>query len=463
MNPPQTEALRMVRVSHPGISLWQSTVRQVVAQHIARGDISSRDVARHPLVQAADAYAFNALSKPMEVKAPPPAGDVGPDRLFEVAYAHAQNLVERTTSFAESIGHFANLDPLFVECIFDFVKWYWLAHRKPEYRDWKQSASGTNFGVVDHLIPGDAKVGLIGDWGTGMDDAGILLERLLSDHSPAVLIHLGDIYYSGTPFEAQHNFGAVLDRVRADLHLSNTDLRVYTLPGNHDYYSGGIGFYRLIDSLNQGGSGQTASYFCLRTSDGSVQFLGMDTGFYDRDPGVGFDADRVAPKIHDSELEWLLDKINGFPGKTILFSHHQLFSSHSALNGLNSGRVPYLNQALLDAFRPSFDRIAAWFWGHEHSLMIFEDGQFGLKKGRLIGCSAFETVEGDDPYSVNFPQVKQRSPDIQLGRDGDWYNHGCALIDLGQRSISYYQMRSWLEDQPQPTPDLALLFTEQFA
>ena len=48
---------------------------------------------------------------------------------------------------------------------------------------------------------------LIADWGTGTAEAKALLERVAA-HRPDVLIHLGDVYYSGTESEYdQYLFG----------------------------------------------------------------------------------------------------------------------------------------------------------------------------------------------------------------------------------------------------------------
>ena len=55
------------------------------------------------------------------------------------------------------------------------------------------------------------------------------------------------------------------------------DLRVFSLCGNHDMYSGGAPYYALLDRL-----GQPSSYVCLRNAH--WQLLGMDTGYNDYDP-----------------------------------------------------------------------------------------------------------------------------------------------------------------------------------
>lgn len=447
-----------VRVPHPTLSLWQSTVRQVVANHLAQGQINAPQVTTHPLVQAADAYAYQQRGQRAEVLPRPLETVEAGDHLFEIALAHAHDVVHGLGGFAESIGHFSKLDPLFVECIFEFVKYYWLANRQPQYRDWKQTSSRLAFGMIGDPVAAGARVALIGDWGTGMPDAKLLLEQLLLATRPAVLIHLGDVYYSGTPAEVQRNFTVVLAQILKEHPELDQGLRVYGLPGNHDYYAGGGPFYRLIDSLNSDSARQTASYFCLRTEDDALQFLGMDTGFNDRRPGVFFDKAYAAPMPHNSELEWLHDKLDNFPGSTILLSHHQVFSAHSTLNGSASGQPPYLNKPLADAFSQQLPKVAAWFWGHEHNLVVFADNQFGIRKGRLVGCSAFEMGHGDDPYQALFEQVGVQQ--VQLGKTGPWFNHGCAVIDLAKRSITYYQMASWTDTVPTPRPQLEPLYTE---
>ena len=77
-------------------------------------------------------------------------------------------------------------------------------------------------------------IALIGDWGTGEPLAKNLLNEV-KKLNPDVVIHLGDIYYSGTKDEVRVNF---LDVCRTVFGQSSP---VFTLCGNHDMYSGGEG------------------------------------------------------------------------------------------------------------------------------------------------------------------------------------------------------------------------------
>lgn len=52
--------------------------------------------------------------------------------------------------------------------------------------------------------------------------------------------------------------------------------------------------------------------------------------------------------------------------------------------------------------------ISGWFWGHEHSLMLFKENLLGLSKGRLLGNSSFHVMYGrENPYSrpKGFPNI----------------------------------------------------------
>jgi hypothetical protein len=452
------EALGMVRVSHPALSLWQSAVRQVVASRVSNGDITDRAVAIHPAVRQADDYVKSRASAG-RVEVQSPAALTVNDNPFEIALAHAESVIRRVEDFATSIGKFTNLDPLFLECIFEFIKYYWLSHLPPQYRDWNRFSEGINLSVVPDPIPDSAKVAVIGDWGTGMDDAEWLLTQILVSAKPDALIHLGDVYYSGTAAEVHQNFAVPIARAAASAGVPT--LRIYAIPGNHDYYAGGRPFYDLIGTLNTPATRQAASYFCLRTPSDKYQLIGVDTGINDRSPGLAFTPTYRGPTLRPSEAEWVRDKVANFPGQTLMFSHHQAFSAHSAINGPQSGVTPYVNKPLINTIEVSQkDKVALWMWGHEHNLALFEDRQYSVKRGRLVGCSAFETRQDEDPYKVVFKDVKVES--LRLAREGPWVDHGCAVIDLGPETITYWQIAAWTGDQPDPRPQLIKLKTEGF-
>ena len=48
-------------------------------------------------------------------------------------------------------------------------------------------------------IKSNAKIGIIGDFGTGLKDSILLLNNMVINHNVDIIIHLGDVYYAGTP------------------------------------------------------------------------------------------------------------------------------------------------------------------------------------------------------------------------------------------------------------------------
>ena len=132
--------------------------------------------------------------------------------------------------------------------------------------------------VVDGKLPAQAKVAIVGDWGTGQDAAKLVL-RQIANKKPDVVIHLGDIYYAGTQFEVDNYF---LQPWKQILNLARLiQFPTFSLAGNHDMYSGGVPYYQMIQTE----LGQPASYFCLRNAN--WQFVGLDTGYHDHNPAGG--------------------------------------------------------------------------------------------------------------------------------------------------------------------------------
>lgn len=48
-------------------------------------------------------------------------------------------------------------------------------------------------------ISSKSKIGIIGDYGTGLKDSIELLRNMIIKHEVDVIFHLGDVYYAGTP------------------------------------------------------------------------------------------------------------------------------------------------------------------------------------------------------------------------------------------------------------------------
>ena len=332
---------------------------------------------------------------------------------MNLAWAKIQGDQDAITRLESHFQKFGDCDARWAETIEKYIEYYWLDKQSIPYR------SGGDY-TLDVQLAADARIGIIGDWGTGSSDARELLKQVAA-HRPSVVIHLGDIYYSGTPYECQTCFLDDCRRLLADGCL------VFTLSGNHDMYSGGHGYYWLVDQLNQ-----QASYFCIENEH--WQFLAMDTGYHDFNP---WSVNDNVTYLTDQEIAWNLWKIQERGSrKTVLLSHHQLFSTFEPI-----GRT-YINDHLLGQFQPVLDKIAIWFWGHEHRL-DFYDAYQGLSRGRCLGCSAVPTEVAADYYSQQFPEVPLL-PDAKEVRltemKNGTYSHAYAVMSLAgpDATISYY-------------------------
>lgn len=54
-------------------------------------------------------------------------------------------------------------------------------------------------GIISRTIGPKDKVGIIGDFGTGLADSINLLTDLIINKGANIILHLGDVYYAGTP------------------------------------------------------------------------------------------------------------------------------------------------------------------------------------------------------------------------------------------------------------------------
>jgi hypothetical protein len=200
------------------------------------------------------------------------------------------------------------------------------------------------------LGPWPTRVAVIGDWGTNLYGAPVSAGSIKRIGGYELLLHLGDIYYSGTKTETKQRF---LDAWPTD--AGNVSR---ALNGNHEMYSGGFAYFDDILPKFK----QPSSYFAVQNSNWLL--VGLDTAHTDH----ALDVQQVA------WLKLVVQKAG--QRKVILFSHHQPFSPFD-----KQGRI--LQTALADLLQKK--AVAAWYWGHKHDRIIYDKHQkFGLL-GRCIG------------------------------------------------------------------------------
>ena len=90
------------------------------------------------------------------------------------------------------------------------------------------------------------------------------------------------------------------------------------------------------------------------------------------------------------------------------------------------------------------NKIAAWFWGHEHNLCIYD--RFGeLERGRCIGHGAVPVFSTDDAYAPidGLAEVPTLVENTKLQTTGQVWAHGFVFLTLGTDAdptrADYYQ------------------------
>lgn len=232
-------------------------------------------------------------------------------------------------------------------------------------------------------------VALVSDWGTGNADA-IAVARQIAARDPDHVIHLGDVYYAGTPFEIERNF---LDVWRA---YGPRRARYWGLNSNHDMYSGGFGYFHHVLPAFE----QPASYFAL--GNAWWQLIGLDSAY-------------VNHTFTTPQMTWLEAQTTG-PARNVVLTHHNVLSQFRKRgDALEEWLDPWI----------AAGRIHGWFWGHEHHLVQYADYR-GIKC-RCIGHGALPYVPPDrlrirEAVAVERMETRPSPRDPQRGM------HGFALM-----------------------------------
>lgn len=250
-----------------------------------------------------------------------------------------------------------------------------------------------------HTLPDQCKIALLSDWGAPNDHAQ-RIGRLAVENGADYIIHLGDIYYSGTDAECR--------RFLADWPLRDGNGKPagghsFALNGNHEMYSGGRGYFQTVLPA----FGQEASYFTL--ANDHWQIHGLDTAYVPFSISGGNQDSHLA-----AQWQWLIQRILAAPAKrNILLTHNQPESAHApeftAAQALK-GEWWQLTHAT------SLDSVFAWFFGHEHRCVIYDD-EYTHFKARLIG-------------NGSIPHAPQTETSAQIAENGTTctparrFNHG---------------------------------------
>ena len=114
---------------------------------------------------------------------------------------------------------------------------YWF-HKKCPFRDYNAPAVGNGI----YSMEDRATVSLVGDWGTGTDEAEEVA-NCVREFAPDFSIHLGDVYFVGGQTEIKENYlgekTSPYDPVKWPMGKKGS----FALSGNHEMYARGHGYY----------------------------------------------------------------------------------------------------------------------------------------------------------------------------------------------------------------------------
>jgi len=265
-------------------------------------------------------------------------------------------------------------------------------------------------------VPDTFSMAIVGDWGTALYGAPKIAGNIKSTGRFDVLMHLGDIYYSGTADEIKTRFIAPWPFDAGKVSR--------TLNANHEMYSGGFGYFDIALPRFD----QKASYFAMQNAHWLI--VGLDTAYIDHD-------------MDPRQVDWLTSTIAAAGSrKVVLFSHQQLFSRLD-----NQGdKLEAKLRGLLER-----KRITAWYWGHEHQCVLYDRhptwnlvarclGNGGIPEPRKkeVLQAATEITKGpvtwkrigasaDKPWAPSCLALDGPNPDVK-GRENDFVPHSYMTL-----------------------------------
>jgi Calcineurin-like phosphoesterase len=311
-------------------------------------------------------------------EAPKGSGGAGAAAIGEEGESHAEIAADvfyqgagpgaEGAAAAALMEQFSNLDPR-------WVSWVWV-----KAQGWLKGKHA----FVNHTSPNDfqfdmkdeATVAIVGDWGGGNAAAQAVANQIKA-LNPDHVIHLGDVYYSGTPKETRERFIKHWPR-------PTEPGRSLALNSNHEMYGGGYGYFDITLPEFK----QPASYFCL--SNSKWRFIGLDTGYDEHD-------------LHGRQDEWLAAQLQDGGRKNILFTHHQLFSAYE---NTDASKLYAKMKRFLDA-----KQIYGWIWGHEHLCVAYQE-HMGIKAVCLgNGCFPYNPPRNQPQVPVEWMNDRQQADD----------------------------------------------------
>lgn len=213
----------------------------------------------------------------------------------------------------------------------------------------------------------DLMMAVAGDWGTGLYSSN-QIAKFMAEKKPDLTLHIGDVYYSGTPEEVKTKF---IGRWPAG------KIGSFALNSNHEMYCGGHGIFDVTLKDPEFGLQKGKTFFSLQNR--TWQIIGLDTAYESEEAKLYQNGVLGQP-----QLDWFtaqLAKAKAAGRKVVLFTHH------NPINVAGGSQDTGMMQQIFGAAGKSGYMFDYWYFGHEHAVAVYEpiQWQFRMVKPRVIG------------------------------------------------------------------------------
>lgn len=306
-------------------------------------------------------------------------------------------------------------------------------------------------------IPKNAKIAIIGDWGTGSWQDGeknkcpaqLVIEGVLQ-LKPDYIVHLGDVYYAGTGKEEKKHL--------LDLLPESYSHKVFTMNSNHEMYDGANGLMGI--TLRDPKFAQQGCSTCFSLEIGDWILLGLDSAYYD-DSVLYMKGSLYNSEGGQEQLGYLSDAQK--TGKKIFLMTH-----HNGIEVAEGGPTP--NKGLWNQVVGTLENLPdAWYWGHVHNGIVYADdlpfyrnqqNENATSKMRCCGHASIPFGRAKESYLGNFStgpdsmvsyyahtQMPEPTDEVQKLR----VINGFAVININGASMTetFYEVSN---ENPIPTP-----------
>jgi len=304
--------------------------------------------------------------------------------------------------------------------------------------------------------PSQVTIALFGDWGTGNypnGPAASVMNAIVAQ-KPDYIIHLGDVYYSGTPTEENNNLLGLWPAAYSG--------KSFTLNSNHEMYNGAFGYFGVLTSSIFRLQNQV-SYFALQYGNptqpgGPWTIIGLDSAYWSTSPFVtdGSIQEANGGPGSTAQPQFLGSLARGglSPRNTIVLTHHNPIDTFGA--SLVTDALGNNLWAQVTATGALNGTPAAWYWGHVHNGIVYPNPTYPKNNvyGRCVGHGALPYGNAWGLASAPPTQVQAyaNTPNPKMP---PWVMNGFVMLTItqsGQITEAFYQQDGTPAPWAKPDP-----------